>query len=101
MNEAGYRTPRRRVEGLGSAKAGTHDFWRQRLTAVALAPLSIWFIWSALHLVGADHATAAAFFAAPVNAVLMLLFLIAALVHMSKFCPSLTALRMPNGIEIR
>ena len=78
-----YRTPRSRIEGLGSAKTGTGDFWRQRLTAVALIPLVLWFVWSALHLVGADYAAAAAFFESPVHAIVMLLLLIAALIHMS------------------
>ncbi|MGQ0741317.1 MAG: succinate dehydrogenase, hydrophobic membrane anchor protein [Alphaproteobacteria bacterium] len=77
------QTPLHRVEGLGSAKAGTAEFWRQRVTAIALVPLSLWFVWAALALVGADHAAVTAFLADPVNAVLMLLFLIAALYHMS------------------
>lgn len=77
------QTPLHRVEGLGSAKAGTAEFWRQRLTAVALVPLSIWFVWSALALVGGNQENALAFFADPVNAILMLLFLMAALYHMS------------------
>ena len=77
------QTPLHRVEGLGSAKTGTTEFWRQRVTAVALVPLSIWFVWSALSLVGGNQGNAVAFFSDPVNAVLMLLFLIAALYHMS------------------
>jgi succinate dehydrogenase / fumarate reductase membrane anchor subunit len=77
------QTPLHRVEGLGSAKAGTAEFWRQRVTAVALVPLSIWFVWSALALVGGTQENALAFFNDPLNAILMLLFLIAALYHMS------------------
>jgi len=77
------QTPLHRVEGLGSAKAGTGEFWRQRVTAVALVPLSIWFVWSALALVGGNQDNALAFFGNPTNAVLMLLFLIAGLYHMS------------------
>jgi succinate dehydrogenase / fumarate reductase membrane anchor subunit len=77
------QTPLHRVEGLGSAKAGTAEFWRQRVTAVALVPLSIWFVWSALALVGGNQETAVAFFASPLNAVLMLLFLATALYHMT------------------
>ena len=77
------QTPLHRVEGLGSAKAGTAEFWRQRVTAVALVPLSIWFVWSALSLVGAEQSAVTAFLGAPLNAVLMLLFLFAALYHMA------------------
>jgi succinate dehydrogenase / fumarate reductase membrane anchor subunit len=77
------QTPLNRVEGLGSAKTGTAEFWRQRVTAVALVPLSIWFVWSALSLVGAEQSAVMAFLAQPLNAILMLLFLMAALYHMS------------------
>ena len=77
------QTPLHRVEGLGSAKAGTSEFWRQRVTAVALVPLSIWFVWSALALVGAEQSAVTVFLGDPLNAVLMLLFLLAALYHMA------------------
>ncbi len=77
-----FRTPLATIEGLGSAKAGTAHFWQQRLTAVALVPLSIWFVASALAYVGAEEGAVAAFFAQPLNGILMLLFLFAALVHM-------------------
>ena len=43
MADRGLRTPLARARGLGSAKDGTHHFWVQRLTAVALIPLTIWF----------------------------------------------------------
>ena len=75
------QTPRNRIEGLGSAKAGTREFWHQRLTAVALVPFAIWFVWSALHLVGAEQSDVLAFLAWPVNTVLMLLFIGTALYH--------------------
>ena len=39
------RTPLGRVRGLGSAKSGTHHFWIQRVTAIALIPLTLWFIY--------------------------------------------------------
>ena len=77
------RTPRARVEGLGSARAGTMHFLHQRITAVALTFLSIWFVWNALRLVGAGLADVLVFLTAPVNAVLMFLFLGTALYHMS------------------
>ena len=46
-------TPLHRVEGLGSAHSGVRHFWRERVTAAALVPLSIWFGWAVLGLVGA------------------------------------------------
>jgi succinate dehydrogenase / fumarate reductase membrane anchor subunit len=78
-----FRTPRARVEGLGAAHTGTMHFLRQRISATALIALSIWFLFAALHLVGADLADVLVFLGRPVNAVLMLLFLATALYHMS------------------
>lgn len=46
-----------RVRGLGSTKSGVVHWWAQRVTAVALVPLSIWFIVSVLGLIGADYGT--------------------------------------------
>lgn len=77
------RTPLARVEGLGAAHRGTEHFARQRATAVALAPLSIWFVFAVLSLLGAGRSDAVAFLAEPLNAVLMALFIIAALTHMA------------------
>ena len=78
-----YRSPLARVEGLGAAHSGTAHFWQQRVTAVALIPLAIWFVWSALYLVGAQYDTAIEFLSQPINAVLMILFIFAVLYHMT------------------
>ena len=80
---ARLRTPLAKIEGLGSAKAGTLHFWHQRTTAVALVPLSIWFVASAIAYVGADQGAVAAYFAEPINAVPMFLFIVASTYHMS------------------
>jgi len=68
---------------MGSARSGTSHFWHQRLTAVALVPLSVWFVASALAYVGAERGAVAAFFAEPAEAILMFLFIVAAVYHMS------------------
>jgi succinate dehydrogenase / fumarate reductase membrane anchor subunit len=78
-----HRTPLARVEGLGSAHSGTAHFWQQRMSAVALVPLSIWFAVSLLGLAKADYAAALDFLRAPVNAVLMILFVVTLLYHMT------------------
>ena len=83
MKDTRFRTPLGRVEGLGTARAGTPHFWQQRLTAAALVPLSVWFVASALAYVGAERAAVAAFFAEPAEAILMFLFIVAAVHHMS------------------
>ena len=54
------RTPLRRVLGAGSAKEGVHHWRLQRLTAVALVPLTIWFVVSLLALPSLDYSTVAA-----------------------------------------
>ena len=75
------RTPLGRVRGLGSAKEGTAHWWAQRLTAIALVPLVLWFAVSLIVLTGADHATVAAWLRDPVAAVLMLLLILAGFHH--------------------
>lgn len=70
-----------RVRGLGSAKEGVHHWWAQRMTAVALVPLSIWFVAGVIALVGADHAAAVAWFKSPINATLMVLVIVATFYH--------------------
>ena len=80
---ANFRTPLKRVGGLGAARSGTLHFWHQRMTAVALVPLSVWFVASALAYVGAEQGAVAAYFAQPINAVPMFLFIVAAVYHMS------------------
>ena len=75
------RTPVARARGLGSAKEGLHHWWVQRVSAVALIPLTIWFVASVVALAGADHAAVAAWIANPVVAVLMVLLVAAALYH--------------------
>ena len=43
-----------RARGLGSANEGVHHWWGQRVSAIALGPLSLWFVWSVIGLIGAD-----------------------------------------------
>jgi succinate dehydrogenase / fumarate reductase membrane anchor subunit len=79
----GIQTPLGRVRGLGSAKAGVEHFWHQRATAVALLPLTLWFVWSVARFAGAPHGEVIAFLGNPFNATAMLLFVVAGLYHMS------------------
>lgn len=77
------RSPLARARGLGSAKEGAHHFWVQRVTAVALIPLSLWFVFSLARLsAGAGDFQAVEFWAGwPSVAVTLVLFLVAALYH--------------------
>lgn len=76
------RTPLGKVRGLGSAKEGTGDFWRTRITSVALIPLAIYFIILVIMLNGAGYQEVRAALSHPVNAVVLALFLLVSLVHM-------------------
>ncbi len=70
-----------RARGLGSARSGADHFWRQRLTAIALAPLAVWLVISLITLSGADYGTVKAWLDRPLNATLMLLAVLAAVWH--------------------
>jgi succinate dehydrogenase / fumarate reductase membrane anchor subunit len=75
-----FRTPANEVRGLGSAKDGTHHWWLQRVTAIALVPLSVWLVASLVSLAGADYQCAVLWVRSPVVTVL-LICLIGALFH--------------------
>ncbi len=83
VHEAALRTPLGRVRGLGSAKSGTHHWWMQRVTSLALLPLTLWFVISLIGLAGASYAETLAFIGAPVNAVLLLALIAASFHHMA------------------
>ena len=71
------------VRGLGSAHDGTHHFWVQRLTAVALIPLTLWFVYSLLALAtgGVSHQEVAEWLASPFPTFLMIMLSIALFYH--------------------
>lgn len=70
---ADLRSDLARVRGLGSAKDGVHHWWVQRLSAVALVPLGIWFVVSAINLKGASLAAFKLWLNAGANVFLMIL----------------------------
>ena len=76
------RTPLSRAKGLGSAREGANHWWAQRVTAVALVPLTLWAALSIAGLVGEPYGDVLAWMASPVNAVLLTMFLIAVFHHM-------------------
>ena len=75
------RSPLGRVTGLGTAKDGTAHWWAQRLTAVALVPLSGWMLVAALAQPNLDYATVHAWLARPVDAFLAALCVAVLAVH--------------------
>ncbi|WP_420465243.1 succinate dehydrogenase, hydrophobic membrane anchor protein [Panacagrimonas sp.] len=75
------RSPLGHARGLGSAKDGTHHFWVQRVSAVALVPLSLWFVFSLARLGGAGYEQVLWWVSYPAVAVTLVLFIGAALYH--------------------
>jgi succinate dehydrogenase / fumarate reductase membrane anchor subunit len=75
------RSPLGQALGLGSAKRGVEHWWVQRVTAVALIPLTLWFVIALLRLMGSDVVTVQHWLGHTVPAILMVLFLIATFYH--------------------
>lgn len=75
------RTPLKSARGLGSAQSGVRHWWLQRITAVALVPLGLWLLWLLAGLAHADYAIARAAIAQPMNAVLLVAFVVSAYWH--------------------
>lgn len=75
------RSPLGAALGHGSAKEGSQHWWQQRLSAIGLVPLGLWFLFAVLALPDFKYATVSAWLARPLNGVLMLLFLVVALWH--------------------
>ena len=82
MSDRSLRTPLAKARGLGSAKDGTHHFWVQRLTAVALIPLTVWLALSLASIATAGQAEVVVWMKSPLSATLMLSFIIAGFWHM-------------------
>lgn len=76
-----FRTPLSRVKGLGSAKSGTAHWWMQRVTAVALIPLSFWLINFLGLSLTAPYEQTQAWLASPLNSVCIVAWIIAVFYH--------------------
>jgi succinate dehydrogenase / fumarate reductase membrane anchor subunit len=76
------RTPLGRVRNLGSSHSGTQDFWRQRLTGVAMVLLMAPAVVIVMMLLGRNQAGTAQILGSPVVAIFMLLFIVASVWHM-------------------
>lgn len=79
MND--YRTPLKRAQGLGSAKDGTGHFIWQRVTAVATGLSALWLLGMVLTLRSADYAYMHGLVADPVNASVLIAFLLGMFWH--------------------
>jgi len=75
------RSPLGRAIGLGSAKEGVEHWWRQRITALVLVPLVLWFVIAVIGLVGADRAAMVAWLHNPMAATLLILLIVVSFYH--------------------
>lgn len=74
-------TPFKKASGLGSTHDGVHHWWTQRMTAVALIPLTLWAAFAVATHAGDDYATVTAWFAQPSTTTLLVLFVFTAFLH--------------------
>ena len=81
MERQRMRSPLGRAIGLGSAKEGVDHWWAQRLSAVALIVLGLWFVASIIAMAGADRAAVVAWLHNPLAAILTLLLIGAVFYH--------------------
>ena len=77
------QSPLNKVLGLGSAKGGTGHWWAQRMTAISLVPLTIWFALGLLGLPHGNYEMVVAWIAQPLNAILIVLLIISLIYHSS------------------
>jgi succinate dehydrogenase / fumarate reductase membrane anchor subunit len=99
---ATYRTQLKKVRGLGSAMGGpgTDHFWLQRMTAVSNIFATVFLVYAGLLLVGASRAEVKAFFVNPVHAILGLLLIISATVHMRLGMQVIIEEYVPRGLKV-
>ena len=74
-------TPLNRVLGLGAAKTGSEHWWMQRLTAIALLPLGLWFAISLLLLDDFAYATVVTWVQRPLTGIMLVLTVLAVGYH--------------------
>lgn len=77
-----FLTPLSRARGLGAAHHGASHWVGERVTSIALAPLSLWVVFAGLRLAGLDYHSAMAWLAEPLNASLACLTAVVGFVHM-------------------
>lgn len=83
MSRRRTRSPLALARGLGSAKSGVREWWWERVTAVALVPLTLWLTASLLVLRSGDYAAFIAWLRHPLAALLLVLLLLALFVHLA------------------
>lgn len=83
MRASHTQIPRTRSRELGSARSGSRHWWLQRVTALALVPLTIWFVISLMTLIDADQRAYSQWIVEPLNAPLMIALIVILFCHMA------------------
>ena len=73
--------PLKKAKALGSAKEGTGHWWAQRVSAIALIFLVLWFVYAVMSIVPVHYASVIQFLHMPLNAVLLILLLVSIFYH--------------------
>jgi succinate dehydrogenase / fumarate reductase membrane anchor subunit len=81
MRRQDMRSPLARAMGLGSARKGVGHWWAERISAVALVPLTLWFVAEIIVHLGSDYGAFTAWMKSPTVALLMILLLVALFHH--------------------
>jgi succinate dehydrogenase membrane anchor subunit len=81
MDRQHMRSPLARAMGLGSAKEGAEHWWAERASAVALVPLTLWFVASMIAHTNSDYATFIHWLRTPIATILMILMQVALFCH--------------------
>ncbi len=76
------RSPLGRARGMGAAKSGIGHWWAQRVTATALAPLSLWFLYNVVGYGSVSHEAVLFWAGGPVTIVLLLALVLATFYHL-------------------
>jgi succinate dehydrogenase / fumarate reductase, membrane anchor subunit len=79
---ASYRTPLSRARGLGAAKHGASHWISERVSSIALVPLTVWAAYGVIRLAGGDYGFAVRWVSDPLNATLLVLTLAVSFFHM-------------------
>jgi len=79
-----FRTDRQRVHGLGTSGEGVHHWWSQRISSIALVPLSILFVASLVPLIGSPRGKVIAAFGDPLTAIIAVLFIMVLFQHLKQ-----------------
>jgi len=75
------RSPLGRVKGLGAAGEGVAQWWAERISALALVPLTVWFVASLAAMAGADYFAMRDWMSSPVVAGLLILLIVTGFLH--------------------